>query len=168
MKQLIFILLLALGIQTQAQIPPPTITNVSFSQEGCLLNVSFVCATCSDADALHIYYFNPFVGTAGLWIDIAVMQSSYGAYKNTISIPLCTMDTALHSPGLVCTKDGVSYRVTTETNYNNLSGARAFINGRFNYSGQFVIPVLSTPNCGGSLPPAPEMATPAKKKGGKK
>lgn len=169
MKQFILIFLLALGLQSKAQsVPPPTITNVTFSQEGCLLNVNFSCATCSEADALHIYYFDPFVGTSGLWIDIAVMQSSWGTYKNTISIPLCTIDTSLHSPGLVCTKDGITYRITTTTSYGFLSGQKAFITGRYNYSSTFTLPVLSVPDCVGAAPPAPEMATPAKKKGGKK
>lgn len=166
MKQSIFILLLALGIQTQAQIPPPNISNVTFSQEGCLLTVRFDCATCSEADALHIYYFD-FISQR--WIDIAVMQSSWPAYKNEIKIPLCTADTAgTGTPGLLCTQDGITYRVNTLTNAYNLSGSKAFMSGRTAYSGQFIFPTVTTPSCGGVLPPEPEMATPAKKKGGKK
>lgn len=167
MKQLLFILLLALGIQTQAQTLHP-ISNIKCTQEGCLLNVAFDCAACSDADILQIYYFDPLVGQAGLWIEINVTKSVYGAYENVINIPLCTTDTSLHSPGMICNKDGVTYRVTTVPSYGMISGRQAFIKGRYSVATSFTIPVLSSPDCVGAAPPEPVIATPAKKKGGKK
>ena len=167
MKHLILILLLALGLQMSAQTyPPPNITNVTFSQSGCLLTVKFDCATCSDGDALHIYYFS-FLSQR--WIDIAVMQSTWPAYKNEIKLPLCTADTSgTGTPGLLCTQEGITYRINTVTNAYNLSGREAFITGRTAYSGHFILPTITAPSCAEILPPPPEVATPKKKKGNNK
>lgn len=82
------------------------------------------------------------------------------------------MDTATyHTVGLLCARDGIQYRVTTASNAYNFSGATAWLTCGLScgsYSGHFTLPTITKPDCEGAAPPEPEMATPAKKKGGKK
>ena len=163
LKISIFALFLALGIQTQAQftLPPPSISNITFSQDGCLLNIAYSCSNCTEAIAM--YYYD---ALAGSWIKVDVYKSIYNEpHQNIFRVPLCSMDTAVyHTVGLLCIQEGITYRVTTTTNSSFLSGAKAYLSDFYAYSPMFFLPVISTPECA-IAPPPPATATPAKQKG---
>ena len=156
LKITLIALFLALGIQTQAQtLPPPNITNITFEQSGCLLDVHFDCSTCNDD--LHMYYFD-FITQR--WIDIAVQQNFWPTtFDKTIHLPLCAMDTATyHTVGLLCYQNGNIYRITTIPDASYLSGAKAYITGSSGYSAYFFLPTITTPSCAVAPPASPTIS----------